>query len=60
VEDFALLDSLMSKENFDFSKDERDVKPSAQFEHDLKDAQNPFLMMFVGNGRTGKSTRVNQ
>jgi hypothetical protein len=45
---------------FHFSKDEKDIWPSAQFTADLQAAHSPFLIMLVGNGRSGKSTRANQ
>jgi hypothetical protein len=47
-------------EVFEFSQDETDFWPSKQFQADLTTAFCPFIIMFVGNSRAGKSTRLNQ
>jgi hypothetical protein len=52
--------SLTTHDVFEFSSDESDFWPSPKFEADLKAANSPFLIMLVGNGRVGKSTRANQ
>jgi hypothetical protein len=47
-------------EVFTFSLDENEFKPSQQFADDLNASASPFIIMLVGNGRAGKSTRANQ
>jgi hypothetical protein len=47
-------------EAFQFSEDKLDFWPTSDFTTDLKASQCPFIVMLVGNGRTGKSTRANQ
>jgi hypothetical protein len=43
-----------------FSQDEKEFRPSEAFINDLKTSNRPFIIMFVGDGRAGKSTRANQ
>jgi hypothetical protein len=52
--------SLELHDVFDFSPDEKEFTPSRHFVNDLNASSSPFLIMLVGNGRAGKSTRANQ
>jgi hypothetical protein len=54
------LTSITVHPVFEFSQDETDFWPSKQFSADLTASHCPFIIMFVGNGRVGKSTRLNQ
>jgi GTPase SAR1 family protein len=54
------MSDIAPRRVFEFSPDERDFWPSVDFNTDLEACHNPFLIMFVGTGRTGKSTRANQ
>jgi hypothetical protein len=45
---------------FEFSKDQKDFWFSQRFEAGPKAANCPFVIMLIGNTRTGKSTRGNQ
>jgi hypothetical protein len=47
-------------EVFAFSSDEKDFVPTRKFADDLTASASPFVIMLVGNGRAGKSTRANQ
>jgi hypothetical protein len=51
---------LKHKEVFEFSSNDNDFRPSAQFVRDLTASRFPCLIMFIGNTRAGKSTRTNQ
>jgi hypothetical protein len=57
---FPSMDELSPHEVFEFSQDETDFRPSKQFVKDLSESESPLLILFVGNGRAGKSTRANQ
>jgi hypothetical protein len=62
VIDLTLM-SDCSPENrqvFEFSHDQTDFSMTDEFKSDLKSANSPFLIVLVGNGRAGKSTRANQ
>jgi hypothetical protein len=54
------LKSVPIHQVFDFSETLEDFCPSEQFQVDLAASQCPLIVMFVGNGRAGKSTRLNQ
>jgi hypothetical protein len=45
---------------FRFSSDNKEFRPSQQFANDLNASASPFIIMLLGNYRTGKSTRANQ
>jgi septin family protein len=45
---------------FEYSRDETDFWPSKQFSADLMASHYPFIIMFVGNSRVGKSAHLNQ
>jgi hypothetical protein len=45
---------------FDFSQNDTDFTPSARFANHLLHSHCPFIILLVGNGRVGKSTRANQ
>jgi septin family protein len=51
---------MRPRQVFDFSKSETDFRPSEQFKIDLAASRYPFIVVFIGNGRAGKSTRLNQ
>jgi hypothetical protein len=52
--------SLELHDVFSFSDDETNFWPTPEFAAALKAAHCPLLVMLVGNGRTGKSTRAGQ
>jgi flagellar biosynthesis GTPase FlhF len=56
----STIPPLTVHEVFEFSQQETDFWPSHQFRSDLAASKCPFIIMFVGNGRAGKSTRLNQ
>jgi GTPase SAR1 family protein len=48
------------QEVLEFTTDEQDFHLSPKFVNDMKAANSPFVIAFIGNGRVGKSTRANQ
>jgi GTPase SAR1 family protein len=48
------------KQVFEFSPNEADFWPTQEFKSDLAASQCPFIIMFAGNSKAGKSTRLNQ
>jgi hypothetical protein len=48
------------QEVLEFTADEQDFRLSSKFVEDMKAANSPFVIAFIGNGRVGKSTRANQ
>jgi hypothetical protein len=51
---------LQPKDVFVFYNNDTDFLPSEDFTDDLERSQSPVIILFVGNGRSGKSTRLNQ
>jgi hypothetical protein len=49
-----------SRQVFRFFNNQTDFSLTREFITDLKSANSPFLILAVGNGRAGKSTRANQ
>jgi hypothetical protein len=52
--------SWTTHEVFDFTPDEKDFRLNKRFRQTLIRSHSPFLIILIGNGRTGKSTRANQ